>query len=51
VRILAATLKFPLKLLIQLAGSKRNRIQKTKLEQKQLKYIQNFDPSRLNNRS
>jgi len=51
---LAATLKvlkFPLKLLTRLIGSKRKRPKKTELEQKQLKHIQNFDSTRLNNRS
>jgi hypothetical protein len=52
--VLAATLKvlkFPLKLLAWLAGGKQKRPQKSELEQKQLKHIRNFDPTRLNNRS
>jgi len=54
VGILTATLKalkFPLKLLIRLVGSKEKRLQKTELEKKQLTHIRNFDPTRLTNRS
>jgi len=52
--VLAATLKalkFPLKLLARLVGSKKKRPKKTEREQKQLAYVRNFDPTRLNNRS
>jgi len=54
VGILTATfkvLKFPLKLLSGPVGSKQKRLKKTKLEQKQLKYVRNFDPTRLKNKS
>jgi len=52
-------LKFPLKLLTGLVGSKRKanmdalseRLKKTELEKKQLAHIRNFDPTRLKNRS
>jgi len=44
-------LKFPLKLITKLVGSKSKRPQKTELEQKQLAHVRNFDPTRLNNRS
>jgi len=52
--VLAATLKalkFPLKLLIRLVGKKRKIPKKTKLEQKQLAHVRNFDPTRLKNKS
>ena len=52
--ILVATfkaLKFPLKLLTGLIGRRRKKPKKTKLEQKQLAHVRNFDPTRLNNRS
>jgi len=54
VRILAAilkVLKFPLKLLASLIGNKKKIPQRTELEQNQLKHIQNFDPTRLKNKS
>ena len=53
-RILAAilkVLKFPLKLLASLIGNKKKIPQRTELEQNQLKHIQNFDPTRLKNKS
>jgi hypothetical protein len=52
--VLAATLKalkFPLKLLSGLVGNKSKKPKKNELEQKQLKHVRNFDPTRLNNRS
>ena len=52
--ILVATwkaLKFPLKLLASLIGNKKKIPQITELEQNQLKHIQNFDPTRLKNKS
>ena len=51
--ILTATLKalkFPLKLIIRLLRAKPKK-SKNELREKQRKYIQNFDPTRLNNRS
>jgi len=53
VGILTATLKalkFPLKLIIRLLRAKPKK-SKNELREKQRKYIQNFDPTRLNNRS
>jgi len=54
VGILVATfkaLKFSLKLLIRLIGRRRKKPKKTKLEQKQLAHVRNFDPARLKNKS
>jgi len=45
-----SVLKLPFKLLIGLLGKRRKRV-KNKLAEKQRKHIQNFDPSRLKNRS
>jgi len=53
VGILAATLKalkFPLKLLAGLLRKKPKK-RKDELREKQLKHIQNFDPTRLKNKS
>ena len=44
-------MKFPLKLLFWLVGGKKKRLQKFKLEQKQLAHVHNFDPTRLKNKS
>jgi len=54
VGILTATLKalkFPLKLLTRLAGNKNKKPKRSEREQKQIKHVRNFDPTRLTNRS